>query len=179
MTAPTPAQRRQERLTSAFRAAETDGSKFAVIGRLAALLILAIWQAAISRALLYFYDALIALSAVSSLLQAAVSRMDCRWRVLLFAFELVGAALMTTALVFPNPLANEARRSRCSTISLIESNRNRAHRLGWALTSARQGNTVLQGQPPSANSFIPDSLHQRPLWLHDPIGMSRSVRKLR
>jgi adenylate cyclase len=106
MTASTPAQRRQDRLASAFRAAETDGLNFAVGGRLCALLIIALWQAAISRAPVYvYYDALIALS---GLLKVAVSRMGGRWRVLLFAFVLVDAAPMTVALVFPNPLADDA-----------------------------------------------------------------------
>jgi adenylate cyclase len=108
MIAPTPAQRRQDRLTSAFRAAETDGLEFAVVGRLCALLIIALWQAAISQAPVYFYyDALIALFAVSGLMQIAVSRMGGLWRVLLFVFVLVDAALMTVALVFPNPLADD------------------------------------------------------------------------
>ena len=109
MIALTPAQRRQNRLAFAFRAAEIDGLKFAVIGRLVALLILALWQAAISQAPFYFYyDALIALFAVSGLLQVAVSRMGGHWRILLFVLVLVDAALMTVALVFPNPLADEA-----------------------------------------------------------------------
>jgi adenylate cyclase len=79
------------------------------VGRLVALLIIAFWQAAISQAPFYFYyDALIALFALSGLLQVAVSRMGGRWRVLLFVFVMVDAALMTVALVFPNPLADEA-----------------------------------------------------------------------
>jgi hypothetical protein len=114
MIAPTPARRRQDCLASAFRTAETDGLKFAVMGRFVALLIIALWQAAISWAPFYFYydaliyDALIALFAVSGLMQVAVSRMGGRWRVLLFVFVLVDAALMTVSLVFPNPLADEA-----------------------------------------------------------------------
>src|SRR4051794_2442544 len=109
MIATTLAQRRQDRLASAFRAAEIDGLKFSVMGRLVALLIIALWQAAISQAPFYFYyDALIALFAVSGLLQVVVSRMGGRWRVLLFVFVMVDAALMTLALVFPNPLADEA-----------------------------------------------------------------------
>jgi adenylate cyclase len=108
MIVSTPAQRRQDRLASAFRAAETDGLNFAVGGRLCALLIIALWQAAISRAPVYFYyDALIALFAVSGLLQVAASRMGGHWRILLFVFVLVDATLMTAALVFPNPLADE------------------------------------------------------------------------
>src|SRR3954466_8831490 len=109
MIATTLAQRRQDRLASAFRAAEIDGLKFSVMGRLVALLIIALWQAAISQAPFYFYyDARIALFALSGLLQVAVSRMGGRWRGLLFVFVLDDAALMTVALVFHKLLPDDA-----------------------------------------------------------------------
>jgi class 3 adenylate cyclase len=71
------------------------------MGRLVALLIIALWQAAISRAPFYlYYDALIALFAVSGLMQVAVSRMGGRWRVSLVVFVLVGAVLFADIVGF-------------------------------------------------------------------------------